>query len=350
MVNLLIASKESSGKTALCAGIGKKLLNQGKKVGYFLPVRLSETSAINDYKDATFMKEILELEESPEVLSPVNLTSQELWENLTETAEDFVQQVKKNYARAAKGKDVVIIEGLSGLSTDNVATLACYRMAETLNAKVIAVLPYDATLSPSEMGRVSEELGQRLLGVVINFVPESQIEALRQTMTDSFQKAGIKVFGILPEARSLLGISVKELAKALSGDIVTCPENTDELVENLMLGAMTLDSGIDYFSRKKDKAAVIRGERPDMQLAALQTSTKCLVLTNNAKPVANVVAESESKHVPIVVTSKDTSAIVADIERALAQSAFNSPQKLRKFEELVDKYLDFKSLSSALGL
>ncbi|MBM4401437.1 MAG: hypothetical protein FJ045_05765, partial [Crenarchaeota archaeon] len=124
MVNLLIASKESSGKTALCAGIGKKLLDQGKKVGYFLPVRLSESSALNDYKDATFMKGVLGLEESPEVLSPVSLSSSELWKSLTETTQDFIQQVKKNYARLSRGKDVVVIEGLSGLATDNVATLA----------------------------------------------------------------------------------------------------------------------------------------------------------------------------------------------------------------------------------
>lgn len=349
MVNLLIASKESSGKTALCAGIGKKLLNQGKKVGYFLPVRLSESSALNDYGDVTFMKGTLGLEESPEVLSPVSLSSSELWKSLTETTQDFVQQVKRNYARISRGKDVVVIEGLSGLSTDNVATLACYRIAEALDARVIAVLPYAATLSPSEMGRVAEELGQRLLGVVINFVPEAKIEVIKQNLADSFQKVGIKVFGILPETRSLLGISVKELAAALHGNIVTCPENADELVENIMLGAMTLDSGIDYFSRKKDKAAVIRGERPDMQLAALQTPTKCLVLTNTTKPIATVVAESENKQVPVVVISKDTSSALADIEQALVHSAFNGP-KLKKLEELLDKCLDFKSLSAALGL
>jgi len=349
MVNLLIASKESSGKTAVCAGIGKKLLNQGKKVGYFVPVRLSETTSVSDYGDAIFMKEILELEESPEVLSPTKLTSSQLWKSLTDSTGDFVQQVKANYARISRGKDIVVIEGPGEIAADNVATLACYRIAEALDARVIAMLPYTATLAPSDIKRVAEELGKRLLGVIINFVPEPKIEALKQDLTDSFQKAGIKVLGIIPETRSLLGITVKELAEVLSGEIITCPESTGEIVENIMLGAMTLDSGIDYFSRKKDKAAIIRGERPDMQLAALQTSTKCLVLTNNAKPVANVLSEAEGKHIPIVVASKDTPGIVAVLEQALARSAFNSTNKLRKVEELLDKYLDFKSLSSALG-
>lgn len=350
MVNLLIASKETAGKTALCAAIGRKLLSQGKKVGYFLPVRLSEASNTNGYKDATFIKEVMELEESTEQLSPVCLSSRELWQSLTDTPEDFIKKVKKNHTSISKGKDVIIMEGLSGLATDNVSTLACYKVAEALDAGVIILLRYSATLAPSDIARVAQELGRRLLGVVINFVPESKIEAVKQNITAPFDKAGIKVLGILPEVRSLLGIGVKELAEALGGDIVTCSENTGEIVENIMLGAMTLDSGIDYFSRKKDKAAIIRGERADMQLAALQTPTKCLVLTNSIKPLATVVSEAESEHVPIVVVSKDTSGTVADVERALANSAFNSLNKLKRFEEILDKFLDFKSLYSALGL
>lgn len=350
MVNLLIAAKEKAGKTTLCAGIGRKLLSQDKKVGYFSPVRLSENSNTNNYKDSSFIKEVLELEESPDLLSPVYLSSRELWQSLTDNPEDFVKKVKKNHASISRGKDVVLMEGLGGLATDNVSTLACYKITEALDAKVIILLRYAATLTPSDIARVAEELGQRLLGIIINFVPESKIEALKPNITAAFQKTGIKILGLLPEVRNLLGISVKELAEALGGDILTCYDDTDEIVENIMLGAMTLDSGIDYFSRKKDKAAIIRGERADMQLAALQTPTKCLVLTNNTKPLVTVISEAESKHVPLMVVSKDTSGTVGDIERAFANSAFNSPKKLKKLEEILDKYLDFKSIYSALGL
>lgn len=350
MVNLLIASKDAAGKTALCAIIGRKLLSQGKKVGYFSPVRLSPKSNTNGCNNATFIKEVLELEESSEQLFPLCLSSSELWQSLTDTPEDFVKKVKKNYAGISKGKDIVIIEGLGGLTTDSISTLACYKVTEALDAKVIVLLRYSTTLAPSDIARLTEELGQRLLGVVINFVPESKLVATKQNITISFQKAGIKVLGIIPEVRSLLGISVKELSEALDGDILTCTEKTDEIVENIMLGAMTLDSGIDYFNRKKDKAAIIRSERADMQLAALQTPTKCLVLTNNTKPLATVVAESESKHVPVMVVSKDTTATIIDVERALANSVFNNPRKLRKLEEILDKSFDFKSLYSALGL
>jgi BioD-like phosphotransacetylase family protein len=350
MVSLLIASRETAGKTALCTGIGRKLLGLGKKVGYFLPIQLTDGSNTNGYKDASFVKEALELEESAELLSPTSLSIHELWQSLTDNPEELVQKIKKNYARISKGKDIIIIEGISGLVIDNVATLACYNVAEALDTKVIILLRYFPGLAPSDIARVAEELGQRLLGIIINFVPEPQIATVKQNITTSFEKAGIKILGIIPEVRSLLGVSVEEMAEALGGNILTCPENADELVENIMLGAMTIDSGIEYFNHKRDKAVIIRGDRPDMQLAALQTPTKCLVITNNARPLATVVSESESKHVPVMVVSKGTSDTVAAIEHLLANSAFNSSRKLKKFEDILDKYLDFNSLYPVLGL
>jgi len=116
-----------------------------------------------------------------------------------------------------------------------------------------------------------------------------------------------------------------------------------------MLGAMTLDSGIDYFSRQVNKAAIIRGERADMQLAALETSTKCLILTNNTRPLPVVVHHAESKKVPVMTIKKDTTGAIADIEQALEKTAFNSTQKLNKFENILEKYLDFEFLYSIVG-
>ena len=88
-----------------------------------------------------------------------------------------------------------------------------------------------------------------------------------------------KAVGRTPESRAALAITVGELAEAIGGKIISHPEKSSELVENYMLGAMVVDSGLDYFNRKKNKAAIIRQERLDMQLAALETSTTCLVLS-----------------------------------------------------------------------
>jgi BioD-like phosphotransacetylase family protein len=276
MVSLYLASTKAAGKTAICSGLGRKLVKQGKKVGYFKPVHVTEDNVAN--KDVVFIKEMLELSESLNVLCPQHLSGKELWTSLTEEEAAFTQGLKKAYSKLAKGKDITLIEGVSGLGEDKVATLACYTIAEALDTKVIIVLRYVPFMDTNEIMKVARKLGQRLLGVILNFVPESNIEALKQYFVDYFEKAGIRILGVIPEIRLLLGVTVKDIASTLNGEIITSSDNADGIVENVMLGAMTPDSGIDYFSRKVNKAAVIRSDRADMQLAALETSTRCLVL------------------------------------------------------------------------
>ena len=348
MVSLYITSIQAAGKTAICGGLGKKLLDQGKKVGYFKPVHVTEDDDAN--KDVAFIKEALELSESIDVLCPLHLSRKELWSGLTEEEADFTQGLKKAYNKATKGKDITLIEGLKGLGEDKVATLACYNIAETLDAKVIIVLHYFPFMDANEVIKVAKKLGQRLMGVIVNFVPESNVEALKQYFADYFNKANIKVLGVIPEIRSLLGVTVKDIANTLNGEIVTCGENADGIVENVMLGAMTPDSGIDYFSRKANIAAVIRSDRADMQLAALETSPRCLVLTGAAKPLQAVISQAEDKHIPLVVVGGDISEAVTGIEKALSRGGFDTPQKLKKFQGELEKSLDLSIFWSELRL
>ena len=350
MVALYLASVEAAGKSALCAGIGRQLLDKGIKAGFFVPVQLSEAGSADGREDAAFVKEAFELGESIDLLCPTRLSRGELWRRLTDEVADFGRSLKQAYAKISRGKDIVLMEGLSGLGVDNVATLACYTIAETLDAKVVVVLRYSSTLDLAGIAQIGKKLEGRLIGVVINFVPESRIEALKGYMVTSFEEAGTKVLGILPEVRSLVGVSIKELAEALEGEILTCPDNAGEIVESVMLGAMSPDSGINYFSRGTNKAAVIRGGRADMQLAALETSARCLILTDSSEPLPAVVHQSEDKHVPIIVAKQDISGVIAGIEEALAKTTFHSTQKLQRFERTLGRHFDFKALSSELGL
>ena len=349
MVALYITSMESSGKTALCAGIGRKLLGLGVKVGFFIPVQLLETSGTNGNEDADFIKRTFDLTESGEQLYPVRLSQIELWRSLTTEVADFTSKLKQVYRNISRNRDIVIMEGLGNLGVDKVSDLACYTIAEALEASVIIALRYTPNLDVSKIAHIGEKLGQPL-GVVINLVPKSKIEEVRLELSPLFDEAGVKIFGILPEVRSLLGVSVGELAGILDGEILTSTESADEMVESVMVGAMTLDSGAMYFNRKENKAVVVRGDRADMQLAALETSTRCLILTSNLKPLPAVVSQAQDKHVPIIMVKQDNSAAIAGIEEALIKTSFRDPRKLEIFGNVLDSYFDFEALYSELGL
>jgi len=263
----LTSLEVAAGKTTVCAGLGKHLLGDGKRIGFFKPITAENLPIEGIDSDAVFMKHILALEEPVDRLCPV-ISDQN---NLAST-------IKEAYAEVSPGKDVVIVEGV------------CQRsIVEALDARVIIVEGYSKELSKAKLINSCRDFGEYLLGVVVNKVPRSQIEQVYSDISAQFGEAGINILGVLPEDRVLFTLTIGELAEHIQGEILNCAEKSVELVENFMLGAMCVDPGPEYFSRKTNKAVVVRGERPDMQLAALETSTRCLVFTNNTAPIPTVL-------------------------------------------------------------
>lgn len=330
MKALYVTSWESmGGKTTLCVGIGESLRNDGKKVGYLKPLAAPSDPVAEDVR---FVKESLSLEESAEALCPV--------------ADD----VKAACDRVAAGKDVVLVEGWGGLGVGEEAGKAAYEMAQTIDAKVILIM---RCLDGSSWMRISPAVrgfGDNLLGVVINEVPAGRIQAVQSAAVSVFEKQGIRLLGVLPEERALLGVSLAELAKSLEATVVCCEASMDKLVKNVMIGAMTPDSGLDYFNRKDNKVVVMRGDREDMQIAALNTSTNGLILTGDGAPPPKVVYLAEQKAIPVLTTGQDTLSALDIVEKTILQARATQNAKPETMAGIVAKHLDLQTLLEGVGL
>jgi BioD-like phosphotransacetylase family protein len=176
------------------------------------------------------------------------------------------------------------------------------------------------------------------------------MESAEEIAKPYLQKEGILVQGILPEERFLMSVSVGELATALGAEIVTRADKSDDLVENLMVGAMTGDVALSYFRQKPHKAVITGGDRSDIQLAALQTSTKCLILTGNLHPQDMIKGVAQEMGVPIVVSRYDTLSTIEIVEGFFGKSRFQQDKKTQCFQELLNEHFDFTSLYVTLGL
>lgn len=334
LVALYITSVErGSGKTAVSAGLGKHLLDDGQKIGFFKPVIAGDNSPPIEGadSDATFMKHLFSLEEPVDLLCPV------LSDGGNRTG-----KIKEAYAKVSQGKDVVIIEGISGQRQ------ASHEIVATLGARVIIVEAYS-----KELLRVinsCKDFKEDLLGLVLNKVPRSRIEQLRGETSTQFSQAGVNILGVLPEDRVLFTLTIGELAEYIQGEILSGAEKSAELVEHLMLGAKCIDPGPLYFGVKANKAVLVESTRSDMQMAALETSTRCLVLTGDTPPKDIVLQRAEEKNVPIITTRDDITAIVTTIETALAKTRFHQENKLARLTEIMERHFDFPAVSKGLGL
>jgi uncharacterized protein len=330
VIALYITSiSEDAGKTMLAAGLGKSLAAGGKKIGYFKPL-ISDTHVEEERcrKDASFMKQVLALKETVEDISPVINAGGELG-----------SLIQPAYSKVTQGKDIVIIEGLP-LNTSS-------PVIEALDARVLIVHDYAAELIPSMVDY--RKMGNRLAGIVINKVPKGRMEAARAEAENVLSPSGLVVLGMIPEDRALMTLTVVELTEALQGKILNNTEKSSELVENIMLGAMTFDSGIDYFARKNNKAVILKGDRPDMQMAALQTSTRCLILSGGAQPLPVVARQAGLKKVPVISVPGNVPSIIGEMEKALVNVRFNQEKKMPGLLGLIKQNINLKQFSQNSG-
>jgi BioD-like phosphotransacetylase family protein len=162
--------------------------------------------------------------------------------------------------------------------------------------------------------------------------------------------AGLASLGVIPEDRRLLSLTVSQIAAELHGRYVLFEELGDRLVEHFMVGGMSLDSGEPYFRLRENKAVIIRGDRPDIQMAALQTPTACMLLTNGIEPIEYVAYEAEQERVPVIVVEPDTLSTMDALGTVSSRASFDHPSKLERFGELLEEHVDLAAIYAGLGL
>ena len=353
MKTLYITSAETfSGKSALCVGLGMQFRKDGLKVGYMKPINVNVPirEGMPYDEDVLFAKQVYSMPEPTELISPVALTPAKLEQQLRGPEVDYQPKLMEAFARMSEGRDVLIMEGGRSLREGYVAGLPPKKVVELVDAQVIEVIRYDDTLLYDRAMTGQNYFGQNMIGVTINEVPKGQMEFIQEVVAPFFARRGIRTFGIVPKENMLSAPSVKELAEGLNAELLCSAECSDELVEHMLVGAMSVESALTYFRRKPNKAVITGGDRADIQLAALETSTRCLILTGNIYPSPAVINRAEELCVPVLLTRLDTLGSIEIIENYFGKSRFHSPQKIERFTDLLNAHFDFASLYKAMGV
>jgi BioD-like phosphotransacetylase family protein len=117
-----------------------------------------------------------------------------------------------------------------------------------------------------------------------------------------------------------------------------------------MVGAMTADAALSRFRKQGNKAVITGGDRSDIQSAALETSTKCLILTGNLAPSNAILARAEEIGVAVMLAPQDTLSAIEIAESYVGRSRFQQHAKIDAFRRLMEERFDFARLYQALGL
>lgn len=353
MATLYVASTETYvGKSAVCAGLLDHMRRDGFQIGYMKPVSvaLANTSGADGSDDAAFICSNFGLTEPLEQVAPVLITPGAVEALLRGQPSSHAKRLRDAYLAVSRGKDVLVLEGANTWSEGALVDLTADQVTELLDTPGLLVSRYSSTLNVDTILSVQRYVGDRLLGVLLNQVKEPQIEFVRTKVVPFLEARNIPVFGVLPYDEDLAGVRVHELLTHLGGQFIGDPAWGERVVHSLMIGAMGAEASRSFFRRRSNKAVITGGDRADLQLAALETSTSVLVLTGNIYPTDQVLDQAEACGVPIILVPDETLTTVDQAELLFGRVRFHQSSRLRRFIELMDAHFDYTRLYEALGL
>jgi hypothetical protein len=140
------------------------------------------------------------------------------------------------------------------------------------------------------------------------------------------------------------------LAKRLNAKVLCREDRLDLLVQNLSIGAMNVNSALEYFRKGKNMAVITGGDRSDLQMAALETSTHCLILTGHVAPQDFIISRAEDLEVPILSVNLDTLTTVEIVDQAFGHVRLQEPIQVQCMQDLMENHFDIDRLMQQLGI
>ena len=321
-----------AGKTTLAIGLAQHLAAEGLAVGYLKPVGRGVPDP-----DASFARQALRLRLPLEMISPVDLD---------QLPADAAQRIRAAYEVAARARDVVVLDGIE---TDETG-LTGPAVAEMLDAKALVVAAYQSEGLADLIAQAAWPYGNRVIGAVIAAVPETALSAVSRKVQPEIEAAGVPYLGSLPVSRTLMSLTVAELADALGGEVLCAKEWTDKPVESVMLATISDTTAQWYFRRQNAKAVIAKGNRPDAHISALETETSCLIVTGGQDPQPHVLGLAADLEVTIVKVAEDTLAVLDRMTDLLPTVRFRQRHKLPAIADLLGTHFDFAALRRGLDL
>lgn len=349
---LLIGSIEAySGKSATVLGLTHQLNEQGIQIAYGKPLGtcLSSNPTETVEKDISFVTNILGLSSGQIHPTLLNLDRDTMTRRLLGKDTQNYAQALQDYAASITG-ELILLEGASTLWEGSLFNLSTLEIAAAVDGSILLVTRYHSLSLVASLLTAKQFLGDRLLGITINDVPQADLEDVQKLIVPYLEEHNIPVLGVLPRDKLLSSVSVRELAKRLDAKILCRGDRLDLMVESLSIGAMNVNSALEYFRQRKHMAVITGGDRTELQMAALETSTNCLIVTGQSKPKPLILSRAEDLEIPILAVDSDTLTTVEIVDAAFGKVPIREPIKVQRVRDLMKQYFDFERLTTALEL
>ena len=356
MAGIYIASTAPrAGKSLLTFSLGVLLQQSGMSVGYMKPLgRIPQKhEELMGDADALVVQEVLGQSMPADVLTPVMLPQSLHGLAITGKSgeeDECLQRICAAYTKISEDKDLTLVSGTSAFpAAGRFANVDGLRLVRALGLKVLLVERYAGNVNFDELLFLKDLLGEDLIGLVLNDVPEREMRDVYKVLKPWLEVHGITVHGILSHEPGLTGMRVSDLAHGLNGRIVAGNGQAARMVNGFLIGTMQVDNFMMYLRNRENCAVIVGGDRSDLQLAALYAKTPCIILTGNMAPSELIRAKAEAMGVTLLMVREDTYSAARTMSRILRSKKLRDLAQIRMGVALAEKNLNRGSILQALG-
>lgn len=339
---LIASTRESAGKTSFIMGLAAA---QKKKYGYLKPFgdRLIYRRKKNWDYDASLIIKSWGLDVDPDSIT-LGFNHAKL--RYVHDNQSLNQVIGDMIKTASEGMDGLFIEGGkdicygASVSLDSL-TLACCSGA---NVIVVASGDHDVILDDIHFIHKYFDMSDcNLRGVIINKVHDS--EDFKDSFMKSIDDLGVPVLGVIPYEERLTYYSMRYLVDVLFAKVLGGENGLGNVVKHIFVGATSAEACMrnPVFS-KENKLIITSGDRYDMILAALESASAGIILTNNIIPPSNIIAQAAERGIPLLLVAHDTFHMAKQIDRLEALITPEDTDKIAILADLVEKHVAIKDL------
>ncbi|HZW27010.1 MAG TPA: phosphate acetyltransferase, partial [Trueperaceae bacterium] len=329
-VLLLVPTEGRVGLTSVSLGLLRALERRGLRVGFAKPIRQPGDDG-GPERSTTFAKGTTQLD-PPE---PLPFARAEAY-LAAGRRHELMQEAVALFQRAAEGKDVMVVEGLTATATHPELDALNAHLAQAMDAQVVLVAALgDSPAALSDRLRVAAEpfggvASARVIGVVVNKLgadagavagaarPESpqprEVMSPEELVarTPVLASGELRLLGAVPFDPRLSSPRTRDVARHLGAAVVVEGEIDTRRVADVSLVARTVANMTHRL--RPDALLITPGDRDDVILAVAMAALNGvplagLVLTGGIEPDPNVMrlcARAFTTGLPLLAVDSDS--------------------------------------------
>lgn len=348
----ITSSADFAGKNLLLVGLGEQMKKDGYQISFFKPLGnkpIREDRIITD-EDIVFFHRNLGLPLKSQLNCPVLVTDSVVEKSLSKkygatSKKDLHRRVQQSYNALAKANEMVLIKGLGRFYRGGIFGLTEISLIKEFNWPTIIIDKF-ASLAETVDGFIGakEVLGNLLIGVVFNSVPLAKVNTIKSSAIPYLKDEGVDVLGIIPEDRALDAVSIREIRDTLKGELIAGKNQLEERVERFCMGITNVETALPVFRKEKCKAVITSGDRSDIQLAALGTPLKGLILTDRLYPSDIILSQAEELKVPVLVVPDDALRTMQKLEALSKHIGLSTPSKVKESIRVIADHVNISKI------